>query len=104
MGKEQYDEKIIFTPEGSQGLLQVIAFTDTSASSTKISAGRSEAYVLLFSDENCHISFSEAGVAATILDTFLPKNIQTPFLITPGNTITVIRDAVDGTLYISPVQ
>lgn len=104
MPKSLYDERIIFTPEGMEGLYQSVAFTASSATTTNgIDSGEVSTQVLLFATQDCHIRASAAGDDALITDTFIPADVLVPFLITRNFKISAIRNATSGTLHISPV-
>jgi len=112
MPKSKFDQSEIFTLEGHQDTYQSVDFLITSVSSTEIQSkagvsGAEPLFVLLYATQNCHIRVVPPGQvnpAATMLDTFLPANIQTHFLIPPKSIISAIHDTVDGTLHISPVS
>lgn len=103
--REQFKGRTVFDIGTFEGTYQSVSFTASSASSAALNVSRTEGttYVLLYATQDCHIRFTSGSSTAALTDTFLPSNIQTPFYITPGNLISVIRDTVDGTLHISPV-
>ncbi len=102
--REQFKGRTIFSIETFENTYQSVAFTAASSSSAALNVGRTDGtnYVLLYATEDCHIRFTKGSSTANLMDTFLPANIQTPFYITPGNIISVIRSSSDGTLHISP--
>jgi len=100
MAKELFDQTQIFTPEGNEGLYQSVAIGAATASAANVINRDS---VLLFATQDCHIRFTDGASTALGTDTFLPASTYVPYSITPGNTISVIRNSADGTLHISPV-
>lgn len=103
--KGPFDQSQIFTIETLETKYQSVAYTDTSGSSTAISADLSApAYVLLWATTDCHIRSTTGASLAVATDIFLPAFTQTPYVITPGNLISVVRDLASGTLHISPVK
>ena len=71
----------------------------TSNTST---AGAASQALYVMSTVLCHIRFD--GVAATVNDAPLPANTPMVFSVNTGDRVSVIRNSVDGSLYVHDVE
>lgn len=86
------------TPNEDVDLTQ--AFTSAAAANTSL---RAEKWYRFIATQDCHVRFSAAG-SATTSNMLLKAGIPEIFYSGPFTRISVIRDAVDGTLYITEIQ
>ena len=86
------------------GGCQSVAYTGTAARTSSAAAGAYEQRIALCSTTDCHVVFGGSAVDATTSDFFLPSYAPVMFVIKPGQYVSAIRSASDGTLYVSRVD
>lgn len=83
----------------SLGTAQTIAYTASSAAGTAFGANTHIIRVQATTD--CHIRFGLGTPTAVATDTPLTAGVSEYFAVFPSLNIAVIRDAADGTLYVT---
>jgi hypothetical protein len=81
------------------GTVKKVDYTSSAANSSAISDQCR--YVRLFATTDCFITISNPAVTATTAATPLAAKDFEYFKVAPGNIISAIRSASDGSLYIS---
>jgi hypothetical protein len=85
----------VLRPENTQQ----VAYTDSAATSSAV--GSKVRAVRLVSTTNCFVAF---GATADTNDMPLIANVPESFAVNPGETISAIREATDGTLYVTELS
>lgn len=81
------------------GVVKKVNYTGTAANSSAITD--QVRYVRLYATTDCFITISNPAVTATTAATPLVAKDYEIFKVAPGNIISAIRAASDGSLYIS---
>jgi len=84
------------------GTVQKVDYTASAANSSAISD--QVRYVRLYATTDCFITISNPAVTATTAATPLQAKDYEVFKVAPGNIISVIRSASNGSLYISELS
>tara|TARA_R100000773_G_C4206197_1_gene107028 strand:+ start:23 stop:298 length:276 start_codon:yes stop_codon:yes gene_type:complete len=84
------------------GTVQKVDYTASAANSSAISD--QVRYVRLYATTDCFITISNPAVTATTSATPLQAKDYEVFKVAPGNIISVIRSASNGSLYISELS
>ena len=84
------------------GTVQKVDYTASAANSSAISD--QVRYARLYATTDCFITISNPAVTATTAATPLQAKDYEVFKVAPGNIISVIRSAGNGSLYISELS
>lgn len=83
------------------GTTQAVAFTETATASAAV--GSTTYAVRLVADKACHVEFATTP-SATTAKMLLPAGVTEYFHIAGGQKVGVVRNAENGTLYVTEVK